>query len=362
MPEFTVPQLLNLARDVLAKRPGQYKRGGTVQKIGNVTITTYEPLSEQAMKGGAVWHPDHFARGGFEDGGMPEDQMMPPPAPMGHNNPPRERPKFSIMSKPFQPTGEEGEYQFQKLEPNKVNTMSLATIFDKAIQRHLALPRADRIVNSRNAVKALEPYLGARKDGTPIALLSQNAKLLKAAQGTDEKEPIKIPDGRGVETIGLSLYPDHKEGDFKLCPNSASCRDACLGKTAGQFSEAFTEAQRKAGRLSVRDRAMNRTQAMMREPEAFAVRLYDDILSAKMQAERNGNHLGVRLNTLSDLNPRIHEAIIKNHPEVSFYDYSKMKWNPIADNHHYTYSSTGVSQQGVDNPHTNWKEIGRAHV
>ena len=269
------------------------------------------------------------------------------------------RSRFSIMSKPFQPTGEEGEYQFQKLEPNKVNTMSLATIFDKAIQRHLALPRADRIVNSRNAVKALEPYLGARKDGTPIALLSQNAKLLKAAQGTDEKEPIKIPDGRGVETIGLSLYPDHKEGDFKLCPNSASCRDACLGKTAGQFSEAFTEAQRKAGRLSVRDRAMNRTQAMMREPEAFAVRLYDDILSAKMQAERNGNHLGVRLNTLSDLNPRIHEAIIKNHPEVSFYDYSKMKWNPIADNHHYTYSSTGVSQQGVDNPHTNWKVMRR---
>jgi len=272
---------------------------------------------------------------------------------------PAQRPKFSIAGKGFTPSQDQAGYQFQKLAPGQVNTMSLATIFDKAINRHLSLSPADRVVNSRNAVKALEPHLGVRKDGKPIALLSQNAKLLKATTGTDEREPIKIPDGRGVETIGLSLFPDYKEGDFKVCPNSASCRDVCLGKNAGQYSEAFTQAQNKVGKLSIRDRAMNRTKAMMREPEAFAVRLYDDIMSAKMEAERNGNHLGVRLNTLSDLNPRIHDAIIKNHPDVSFYDYTKMAWKPISDNHHYTYSSTGASQEGVDNPHTNWKKMRR---
>ena len=31
--------------------------------------------------------------------------------------------------------------------------------------------------------------------------------------------------------------------------------------------------------------------------------------------------------------------------------------DPIAENHHYTYSSTGVSQPGVENKHTNWKQM-----
>jgi len=309
---------------------------------------------------------------GYADGGMPDDPM-PAPMPMVGAPSPEEtvnlaqqtlaapRPRFSIRKSgaaPAAPTGEP-PYEFQKIQTGRANTNSLKAAFDTAIERHLSLPEGERIANSRAAIKALEPYLGSRKDGQPIALLSQNAKLLKAQTGTDEKEPLQLDDGRGVETIGLSLYPDYREGEMKLCPNSASCRDQCLGKTSGQYSQAFTEATEKADRVTARKRAMNRTMAMMREPEAFAVRLWDDIESARREAERNGNHLGVRLNTLSDLNPVIHKKIIESQPDVSFYDYTKMGYQPVAENHHYTHSSTGLSQEGVENPYTNWRKMRR---
>ena len=89
------------------------------------------------------------------------------------------------------------------------------------------------------------------------------------------------------------------------------------------------------------------------------MKLHDEISDAKAIAAQNGNHLGVRLNVLSDINPRVHKSIIEAHPDVTFYDYTKNNTNPIASNHHYTYSSTGVSQPGVDNPHTNWKAMRR---
>ena len=98
---------------------------------------------------------------------------------------------------------------------------------------------------------------------------------------------------------------------------------------------------------------------MLNEPEAFAVRLYDEIAAKKREAEMNGNILGVRLNVLSDINPRVHQAIIKAFPDVAFYDYTKMAYKPIADNHHYTYSSTGVSQPDVQNSNSNWKRMRR---
>lgn len=76
MPEFTPEQLLVLARDALSNRPKSYKKGGTVEHKG-ANITHME-LSPQAVDGGAVFHPEHFASGGAED----------MPSLIGHNMPP----------------------------------------------------------------------------------------------------------------------------------------------------------------------------------------------------------------------------------------------------------------------------------
>ena len=346
---------LKLALRIIKAQEDQFKKGGRVRLLQDQYPTRYMPeVGRQVMQRGGEPEAPQMPE-------MPaEPQAAAPPAmPMPEEAP--QRPVFRIRTPGTAPipSASADDYEFMTLQPGRANTNSLREAFDRAIQRHLSLPEGERIMNSRKAIKALEPYLGKRKNGSPIAIVGQNAKLLKAQTGSDDKEAILLPDGRGVETIGVSLYPDYREGEMKLCPNSASCRDQCLGKTSGQYSEAFSGKQEKAGRISVRQRAMNRTMAMMREPEAFAIRLWDDIESARREAERNGNHLGVRLNTLSDLNPIIHKKLIESQPDVSFYDYTKMGYGPVAENHHYTHSSTGLSQGNVVNPHTNWPKMRR---
>jgi hypothetical protein len=270
-----------------------------------------------------------------------------------------EAPPFSIQS--FQapnPTATTKGYSFSKLNEGEATTQKLADIVRRAIDRHISLPPNERVKNSMDAIKALEPYLGTRKDGSPISLLGKNAKLEKSSKGYKGGEPITLPDGRGIETTGISMLPAYQEGKFNLCPNSGSCKDQCLGKTAGNFY-AIGGGRDLDALKGPRLRAFNRTVAFLREPEAFAIRAFDDIDLAKRQAAMYGNHLGVRMNVLSDIHPEVYRPIMENHPDVSFYDYTKMSYRRILPNHHLTYSSTGLTQSDVDNPWTNWSRMRR---
>jgi hypothetical protein len=250
-------------------------------------------------------------------------------------------------------------------DPGQVTIKSMSDAFNNAISNHLSLSPGEKITNARQAAQNISEFLGSSKTGKMNALLTANGKLMKAAKSQSGKEPVTIPDGRGVETLGLSLFPDFKEGQFRVCGNSDSCRDSCIGKKSNAYSMDPTQAADQIP-LTKQDRegmsgkprmsALTRTHALMRDPESFAVYLHDLIDHEKIAAARRGNLLGVRLNTLSDIPPSVFAPIIKAHPDVAFYDYTKMNYDPIAPNHHYTYSSTGVSQPeiGIENPFQNW--------
>lgn len=240
--------------------------------------------------------------------------------------------------------------------PAQVSIKSLSEAFDRAIKHHTSLDYADRVSNSRAMSARVAKHVGVRADGKTVPLLGKNAKLKKAEKGYGDEEPVTLPDGRGIETTGLALAPAYQEGKFTTCPNSASCKSSCLGKTSGNYYKVGGGSNLEAFE-GPRLNSLNKTLGMMRDPEAFAVKLHDEITAAKHEAAQNGNHLGVRLNVLSDINPRVHKAIIEAHPDVSFYDYTKNNTDPIAPNHHYTYSSTGVTQEGVHNAHSNWKQM-----
>lgn len=267
----------------------------------------------------------------------------------------RARPKFAIAPPAEKPKAPD---QFTPYDDQNPSMGSLAKAFDEAIAHHLSLSPDERKQNSIRASEAVGDIIGRTSSGKVKDLLGKNAKLLKSEKGQEEGEAVKLPDGRGIETTGLALSPAYREGKFDTCPNHHSCKAECLGKTSGNYFklgggpdlEAF-----KGPRLN----SLLKTQAFLRNPHAFAVKLHDEIEDAKAIAAQNGNHLGMRLNVLSDINPRVHKAIIEAHPDVTFYDYTKNNTNPIASNHHYTYSSTGVSQPGVENPHTNWKAMRR---
>lgn len=265
--------------------------------------------------------------------------------------------RFNIMP-PSEELMSTGPTTMPKSDTSNPSTMSLATAFDNAISHHTSLSYGDRVANSKEAIKRLAPHVGMRKDNTLVPLLGKNAKLMKSQTGYGDEEPVTVPDGRGVETTGLALAPSYEEKNFNTCPNAASCKDECLGKTSGNYFK-VGGGQDLSAFKGPRLNSLNKTIAMLREPEAFAVRLHDEITQAKQEARANGNHLGVRLNVLSDLNPRITQSIIKAHPDVSFYDYTKMAYKPVSPNHHYTYSSTGLTQPDVENQNSNWGRMRR---
>lgn len=248
--------------------------------------------------------------------------------------------------------------------PFEPSTQRFTKAFDDAINWIKTLDKEDLKNAALLANQRLAPILGTGADGKVKRLLTTNGKLLKTETGVEGGTPIELPDGRNIESAGLAISPAFKVDKFSTCPNSASCAQECLGKTSGGYFAYGGGADLDAMK-GTRLRSFRMTQAMFREPEAFAIKLNEEIFSLKKAAEKNGNALAIRLNVLSDIDPKVHKSIIEANPDVLFYDYTKMKYRPVAPNHHYTYSSTGLSQKAgqngltvdVDNPHSNWLQM-----
>jgi hypothetical protein len=248
--------------------------------------------------------------------------------------------------------------------PMEPSTQNFTSSFNAAMEFLSGLDAKGLKTAVQDANARLAPILGTSSQGKVNRLLTTNGKLLKTEKGVEGKTPIELLDGRNIESAGLAISPAFKAGKYSTCPNSASCERECLGKTSGGYFAYGGGADLDAMK-GTRLRSFRMTQAMFREPEAFAIKVHNEIISLKRAAEKRGNALAIRLNVLSDIDPKVHEAIIKAHPDVFFYDYTKMKYKPIAPNHHYTYSSTGTSQKAgyngmaldVDNPHTNWDQM-----
>jgi hypothetical protein len=105
-----------------------------------------------------------------------------------------------------------------------------------------------------------------------------------------------------------------------------------------------------------------KTEALIINPEAFSILLQAEIDSLKkwsasptqvkidpetkkrLNIEKEIYQPAVRLNVTSDFKPEMFRAIIEGNPDVQFYDYTKLGNEPLSDNHHLTYSSTGFGQ------------------
>ena len=226
--------------------------------------------------------------------------------------------------------------------------------FSEAIRAHMSMSPLEKRRHSNEVMREIVPYLGQTSKGQPLSLLSQNTKLQKAGKQDLDWE------GVGVETNGCSLSPALQWGGVNLCPNHGVCKGKCLGKTSNQaymqgggediYGLANDEGKGNIPRLN----QLARSILMFQRPDLFATRLSDQIAGKNGEAFANGRVLGMRLNTLSDLPPSVMKPFHEAHPDVMFYDYSKLNTNPASPNHHITYSSTGVSSPLHYNPYANW--------
>ena len=214
-------------------------------------------------------------------------------------------------------------------------------------------------------------------------LLSENGKLQKTRIGD---YGLKY-EGNSVASMGLGLAAAQKISEkISTCPNSAICEGLCLGETSGGnllyggAAEADVGGiEKSAFRAGPRMAQYLKTEAMIIHPEEFAILLDHEInllekWAAKPTETKKNPETGkretiekeiytsaIRLNVTSDFKPSIWTALIEGHPDTEFYDYTKLNGNSIAQNHHLTYSSTGVSQvvngEEIVNEHSNWASM-----
>lgn len=238
----------------------------------------------------------------------------------------------------------------------------LANEFSIAIARHISLPTKERIESTRDAARRVGDIYGYTESGKVRPLLGTNTKIMKAEVGTKTSEPLRLADGRGVSTAVLNLSPAYQQGSFNTCPRHQACKDFCLGKTSGQYFMAAGRPEALANYQGPLGSALGRTHTMLTDPQAFAVRLHDEIRAHSAIADIEGNQPAIRLNGLSDIHPHVYAALITAHPEVQFYDYTKNNYDTLpSGNHHLTYSSTGLHQpqHGIENPNQNWGQMRR---
>ena len=196
-----------------------------------------------------------------------------------------------------------------------------------------------------------------RADHNVGTLLGENDKLAKTRTGDYGIEY----NGKRVYSLGLGLASAQKINNkqkLTSCPQSAICESLCLGETSGQNLLYGGVGQFRSGpRLA----QYLKTEAMVVHPEEFTSVLYAEIASFRLAMMKEGKQPTVRLNVTSDFAPKVWEPLIKAFPDVMFYDYTKLATDPIAENHHLTYSSTGASQivdgKLVENKLSNWPKM-----
>jgi hypothetical protein len=238
-----------------------------------------------------------------------------------------------------------------------------------AVTKYLALDAKGKRARLKQARDAL------KKEHNVGTLMGENGKLQKTRIG----DYGLTYDGKSVASMGLGLASAQRinEQNLSTCPKSAICEGLCLGETSGQNLLYGGEGQFKSGpRLS----QYLKTEAIVQNPEDFAIVLYDEIAkfekwsNSETGVEQVENEAGeqvmqpkqiyqpaIRLNVTSDFRPQTFAAIINAFPNVMFYDYTKLPTRSIAPNHHLTYSSTGASQivngETIVNPETNWDRM-----
>lgn len=252
-----------------------------------------------------------------------------------------------------------------------------------------------KISNAINKYKNAEPkerrkmVADARKklkaEHNVSTLLTENGKLEKTRIGDYGLDY----DGDSVASLGLGLASAQKITDkLSTCPNSAICEGLCLGETSGgnlMFGGAAMEdvkdIQKSAFRAGPRMMQYLKTEALIVNPEAFVIKLQAEIdnfskwarsttetkrdneTKKSVKVEKDQYAPAIRLNVTSDFRPQMFSGLIEANPDVMFYDYTKLGNDPIAPNHHLTYSSTGFGQlvdgKKITNKYHNWETMRR---
>lgn len=223
-------------------------------------------------------------------------------------------------------------FSLPQVSPEKVSWVTVKQGFDE-VRDPVERAKIEKVKKGKKQPKDA-PLLGSQ---------ASNPKLAKGAE--------IIPE---YETKGLSILPSDLSGRINTCScATAECRAACLN-SAG-----------RGGMGSVQKGRKRKIDMMLDRPAAFMGQLHKEIDSHARSAGKRGKRATVRLNVVSDVPyERLHPEIFTQHPDVQFYDYTKVArrvLNPdgtpaeLPKNYHLTLSSTGIHDE------SNWVDA-RQHL
>ena len=147
----------------------------------------------------------------------------------------------------------------------------------------------------------------------------------------------------GYKTAILHLAPYTLSGK-NVCPKaSKECAAACLNTSGrGQMG-------------SVQKARLNKTNAFWKDRLKFLEDLSHEIGVLKKRAASQGFKFAVRLNGTSDLawyklKMANGSTVIDSHPDVQFYDYTKVPayLDHNCKNYHVTFSDSGRNEKDID--------------
>lgn len=189
-------------------------------------------------------------------------------------------------------------------------------------------------MNIDRYIKAANDWLARNRPAAKPITLADVEKRLKRADLLSVESDAKTVKSTELATLtGILYLAPHNICGFNVCAFAVTCIKDCLMHAGrGRFGD-VTRAR------------IIKTLAYFLDPETFKANIEKDIISLKKAAAKRGLRPSVRLNGTSDLPVhRIYGEIMGRHPDVQFYDYTKV---PITasrmsiPNYHTTFSYDG---------------------
>lgn len=146
-------------------------------------------------------------------------------------------------------------------------------------------------------------------------------------------------------TYGLYLA-SADASNINVCPKSSMCRESCL------VGSGYAKIDALSGNTRVIDSRITKTRLFFANKPLFMKLMMIEINRAMNKAKRENMEFSVRLNCTSDISPLAFNIggknILELYPNVSFYDYTKVKnyWK-IAEkysNYYLTFSRDGSEE------------------
>ena len=161
-------------------------------------------------------------------------------------------------------------------------------------------------------------------------------------------------------TYCLYLASSNASG-INVCPKSDMCKHDCL------VGSGYARVDTLSGKTNIIDSRITKTRLFFANRDLFMKLMCIEIKRAQNKAKRLGYGFSIRLNGTSDISPlafrKDGKNILQMYPNVSFYDYTKVKnyWKIANEypNYHITFSRDGSIEN--ENECLEWLSKGKGH-